>query len=83
MTEPHLIEHVPEHLLERWRYPSVYWARLAIGGVTAFWIPIGTAVAWVPFRRSPGLLQLVVVCFAGITLLVAWSLLGLGDTSND
>ncbi|TWU51559.1 hypothetical protein [Rubripirellula reticaptiva] len=46
-----------------------------IGGMSALWIPLGVAIAWLPFRNSSGPSQFAVVCAAAIVFVLLWYLL--------
>lgn len=73
---PHnLTERIPDHLVQQRRDTSVFWNRLVIGGISALWIPLGIAIAWLPFRNGSGSVQLAIVCATTIALLLLWCLL--------
>ena len=68
----HLTERIPDHVVKRTRDASILLGRLVIGGIGGLFVPIGIALAWLPFRRSPESLQLTVVFLAGVLLVGAW-----------
>ncbi|TWT79703.1 hypothetical protein CA13_11100 [Planctomycetes bacterium CA13] len=69
-----LIEHIPDDLVARWRNTSVFWSRLVIGGILALWVPLGVALAWLPYRRGTESVQWMVLVITGLTLSLAWLL---------